>query len=286
MNASIILDRETDEGAQTFSKVITMQSSNGRVNYDQIAQTYHLRFEKEQYQGTQEALRRLLSEENTNCILEVGCGTGHWLNKISSPENELWGLDASMGMLRQAGFHVPFHRCQGTAEQLPFDAHSFDLIFCVNALHHFIDQEQFIRETFRVLKQNSVLAIIGMDPSDLRNQWYIYDFFQGTRHRDLERFPKWKQVEQWLKKSGFTNLSRITIERIHDPKTPETVLQDPFLKKNSCSQLTLLSTAAYQEGLKKIRESLPEAKRQQKTYPNDIVLEMQIAYKKFFGSGK
>src|SRR5215471_13324830 len=40
------------------------------------------------------------------------------------------------------------------AEAMPFEAHSFDLIFCVNSFHHFRDPTKFLRDSRSLLRNN------------------------------------------------------------------------------------------------------------------------------------
>lgn len=257
-------------------------AEQNKVNYDEIAAEYDQRYQEERRQGTYEALRGLLSDEHPRRVLEVGCGTCHWLEglgAINVPPS-LIGVDLSFEMLKHAENVEGLFLSQGKAEAIPFMDESIDLAYCVNALHHFSDKRAFIHDAFRILTPGGVLAIIGMDPTDRRNQWYIYDFFEGTYSRDLQRFPSWTQVELWLQTAGFTDLHRKDVAFIHDPKTNRTVLEDPFLRKNACSQLALLSEKEYQSGMNKIRRNIEIAGKDNSiVYPNDIVLSMQVARK-------
>ena len=257
-------------------------AEQNKVNYDEIAAEYDQRYQEERRQGTYEALRGLLSDESPSRVLEIGCGTCHWLKALGAIylSRTLIGVDLSLEMLKHAENTEGIFLSQGKAEALPLMDESIDLVYCVNALHHFVDKRAFIREAFRILIPGGIMAIIGMDPSDHRNQWYIYDFFEGTYSRDLKRFPTWTQVELWLQNAGFTDLNRTDVDFIHDPKTSHTVFNDPFLRKNACSQLALLSEKEYQCGMNKIRQNNDKmGKDTPKIYPNDIVLSMQVARK-------
>ncbi len=52
------------------------------VNYDQIARTYDTRFVGVQQQPILTALLEIIDQIEAKRILEVGCGTGHWLAGI------------------------------------------------------------------------------------------------------------------------------------------------------------------------------------------------------------
>lgn len=182
-------------------------------------------------------------------------------------------------MLKSAGVHRKLNLCQGVAEHLPFNDSSMDFIFAVNALHHFENKIAFCKESFRVLKKGGKLAVIGMDPRDSRNRWYIYKFFEGTYENDLRRFQSWSEVKGWFSQSGFEDIHFQDVEFIQDPKHGKEVFNDPFLNKSGCSQLALLSDAAYITGLGKIKNSLKENTSAPILFENDIVLSMIVGEK-------
>jgi SAM-dependent methyltransferase len=231
-----------------------------RVNYDEIAPDYNRRFRLERSPPRVKALRVLCQRLRAHRILEVGCGTAYWLAQLDAGSPELHGLDASAGMLQQAqrrGARINLVR--GFARDLAYESGSFDLVFCVNALHHFEQPRSFIHEASRTLHAGGVLVIMGSDPHGQRGNWYVYDYFEGTYQRDLERFPSWENVSEWMADAGFDRVALEGIERIYDPKHGRRVLEDPFLQKSACSQLALLSDEAYEAGLRRIKEALEEA---------------------------
>jgi hypothetical protein len=56
-------------------------------------------------------------------------------------------------------------------------------------------------------------------------------------------------------------------------------MQDPFLQKDACSQLALLSQREYQDGLNKLKKHLDQIIDPQYHYQNEIVLSMLRAEK-------
>ena len=250
-----------------------------RVNYDAIASTYNRRFVKHRRSGTLWALKELVQEIGAERLLEAGCGTGHWLAGLGGPACQVYGLDFSAGMLAQAQRRKndPV-LLQGRAEELPFAAGVFDLVYCVNAIHHFQRQSDFIWQACRLLKPGGALAVLGMDPHHARNNWYVYEYFAGTFKTDLARFPSWGQVLDWMLAAGFECMELRLVEEIEDPKYGLAVLEDPFLAKNACSQLALLSDQAYEEGLDRIRRALARAEAQGKTlvFQNTLQIHMLV----------
>ncbi|MEJ2736545.1 MAG: class I SAM-dependent methyltransferase [Anaerolineae bacterium] len=229
--------------------------------------------------GTAAALRELAEGVGGGRILEVGCGTGHWLATLGPASSQLYGLDLSTGMLAQAGGQqAGLELVRGRAGQLPFSEGCFDLVYCVNAIHHFQQQRTFVFEARRLLRRGGVLAVVGTDPRAHRDRWYVYDYFDGTYETDLARFPSWGQVLDWKVGAGFEGVEWRWVERILDPKRGRAVFDDPFLRKDSCSQLALLTDEAYAAGLDRIEAALSSAEATGETilFATDLLLAMIV----------
>lgn len=253
-----------------------------RVNYDEIAPTYDQRFTSDQSKCVGSALLALARKLGADCILEAGCGTCHWLTQMQAVSHNLYGLDLSAGMLNQARSQkTPAQFTRGYARLLPFKGCSFDFIFCINAIHHFEESRAFIAEAFRILKPDGALAIVGNDPHGRKDSWYVYHYFEGTYETDLKRFPAWDVVFEWMAADGFKGLEFRQVERILEIKHGLEVLDDPFLQKNACSQLALLTDEDYTAGLKKINTVLEKAEDSGETpiFRSDISLTMLTGYK-------
>lgn len=247
-----------------------------RVNYDEIARTYDQRYTVNQFAGIAAGLLSLAQRCRARRILEVGCGTGRWLAALFPCVAQVYGVDLSLGMLRQAQQKQQFHLICGQAGSLPFSSAVFDLVFCVNAFHHFDDPHRFIAEARRLLRQGGALAIIGMDPHGGHDRWYLYDFFTGTYDTDLRRFPSKEVLSQWLVAAGFHTVDWCIAERIVHTIVGRAVFDDPILQKQGTSQLALLTDEAYALGMRRIEAAVAEAEAAGKTriFPVDISLTM------------
>jgi SAM-dependent methyltransferase len=165
-------------------------------------------------------------------------------------------------MLQQAHHHDrSLSLVQGTAGQLPFAAEAFDWIYCVNAIHHFDQPDQFVSETYRSLRPGGWLAVIGSDPHEDRERWYGYQYFPRTYQTDLARFPGEQQLAHWFAKAGFLGFDRQVVERISKLQSGREVLSDPYLQKSSCSQLALLSETDYAVGLANVERAIEQAEQ-------------------------
>jgi SAM-dependent methyltransferase len=103
--------------------------------------------------------------------LEIGSGTGYFsLNLLQlGVIEQLTATDISAGMLsRLAGtaeaLGLEAQTVETEAEQLPFEAESFDLVFGHAVLHHIPDLQRAFSEFRRVLRPGGVIAFAG-EPS-------------------------------------------------------------------------------------------------------------------------
>ena len=249
------------------------------MNYDQIASTYDRRFAANKLGGVSAALLALARELGAERILEVGCGTGRWLADLRPVTWRVYGLDLSAGMLRQARERDPGLRLvRGRACRLPFPSATFDLAYCVNAVHHFDHPREFVSEARRLLRPGGGLAVVGMEPRRGWDKWYVYHYFEGTYETDLARFPSWGTVLDWMVAEGFVGVGFREVERILDSKVGRALLDEPFLRKEATSQLTLLTDEAYADGICRIEAALREAEAKGETlvFPVDISLGMLV----------
>jgi ubiquinone/menaquinone biosynthesis C-methylase UbiE len=227
------------------------------LNYDRIASTYHQRYETRKLEDVASTLHTLVERSSARWILEAGCGTGRWLEELQTKDLHIAGLDLSLGMLQKAVQRLPetWLVC-GQASELPFNSATFDLVFCVNALHHFYDPHRFIREAFRTLRTGGALSVTGMDPHRGRDRWYIYDYFDETLPLDRQRFPSGGQLLDWMAIEGFQHIDCQVTEHIYHEMAGSEVLDDPFLQKNGTSQLAILTDEAYKTGMEHIQSKI------------------------------
>jgi len=251
-----------------------------QVQYDQVSAVYDQRYRCGGPVGIAESLQELACQVRARRVLEAGCGTGHWLTLM--PDCEIrCGLDYSAGMLDRAKQRdESLSLVRGTATRLPFRGDVFDFVFCVHALHHFDDPPAFIHQARCVLRKGGALAIIGMDPQTEQDQWYLYDYFPGTRETDLARYPSGDMILGWMKEAGFVGCERRTAARIEHDFIGDQVWSDPVLQKNGASQLSLLTEDAFANGMARIREALQRAERrgQEIVFPTRIALPIAVGF--------
>jgi ubiquinone/menaquinone biosynthesis C-methylase UbiE len=231
-----------------------------RVNYDQIAPTFDTRYAHGLYDDLQKVLREFVEAERPERVVDAGCGTGYWLAALSDLAPRIHGLDFSHEMLRKArDRNLSGGLVRATAGILPFRERSFDLILCVNALHHFGRFEDFIVEAHRVLKPGGMLASFGMDPHHGGDSWCVYDYFPETRAIDLARYPSSGAIIDAMLRAGFDSVECRTACRFAADRIGEQVFDDPELQRRGCSQMALLTDEQYAAGIARMKSAIAEA---------------------------
>ncbi len=230
----------------------------GRTDFNVCAADYDHRYRCGPV-GVTELIGALVTESGAGRVLEAACGTGHWLREL--PAVVKVGLDLSWNMLGQARRRKAASLLvQGDAEQLPFAAHSFDCILCIHGVHHFPSPARFIREARRLLRPGGTLAIIGMDPHQGTDQWYVYDYFAGTRQADLRRYPATGTLLRMMARQEFVGCAIREGAHLARDFQGQEVLRDPILHKNGVSQLTLLPEEEFAAGIKRLHAAIAAGK--------------------------
>ena len=244
------------------------------INYDKIANVYDQRYRGAyRPEGISAKLLGLARDIGAERILEVGCGTGHWLNVLQTTA-QAYGMDFSFGMLQKARERKgTFYLIRGDVNRMPFPNNSFDIVVCVNALHHFDNPSGFINNSRQILRRDGALAVIGMNPHAGRDRWFLYDYFIGTYEADMVRYPSPGTIVNWMITAGFESATWQVAERILNTRMWREVLPLP---KNFTSQLMLLPSQAYEDGIARIEAALQEAQASGETpvFNVDISLAM------------
>src|SRR5687768_13676912 len=139
-----------------------------RVDYDSVADHYADRYKRNNYSGVSQAVSEFFAAGKPSHPmrgLEVGCGTGFWLQTLRATGCRVVGIDPAGGMLRVARANAPSDLlARARAEALPFESNTFDRLFCINALHHVSNPSAFFAEASRVLRPGGAILTVGLDP--------------------------------------------------------------------------------------------------------------------------
>jgi SAM-dependent methyltransferase len=135
------------------------------------------------------AIVRFLALSPAERILEVGCGAGNLLERLSS--GRLVGIDLS-----ETGVRKTRERMDGrasvalaAAENLPFRTDSFDKVYCSEVLEHVLDPEVVLAEMRRITKPGGMMVVSVPNDGliDFLKDWLrklrLYDLVLGKTER-------------------------------------------------------------------------------------------------------
>lgn len=229
-----------------------------RVDYDAVASAFDKRYDHQRYEQVERAVRRFVETHDLPAVLEVGCGTGHWLAAIAELATVVVGVDRSLEMLRRAVATAPQALlAQATAEAIPLGRARFDRVFCVNALHHFPDPATFLAECRRLLRPDGAFLSIGLDPHTGIDSWWIYDYFPGALVADRRRYLATPRLREMLVAAGFSAPRTEIVQHLPAEREFDVAVERGHLERHSTSQLMVISDAEYEAGMRRLREERP-----------------------------
>jgi ubiquinone/menaquinone biosynthesis C-methylase UbiE len=107
-------------------------------------------------------------------VLDLGCGTGRWLEQLSALGPALGiGIDSSAAMLavaREKGA-IAGRLAKADCRKLPFRSSVFNLAVCSFALEHMVNLVELAPEWSRVLQQPADLYLTELHPKAYAAGW-------------------------------------------------------------------------------------------------------------------
>ena len=165
-------------------------------------------------------------------VLDVATGTGpvaKSASEIVGPSGQVFGLDRSFNMMKEARKNISLPFIHSDAGRLPFADNSFDFLSMGYALRHVDDLNRSFDEYFRVLKPGGKVLILELtQPQSNVGRKFIKFYLRrvvpkiarlGSRSKDAETLMTyfWDTIENCvspdtiikaMSKSGFENAQR------------------------------------------------------------------------------
>lgn len=124
----------------------------------------------------------LLDIKNGDKVIEISIGTGRNI-KYLNPNAEFYGVDISLGMLKQCRKKIKKIKreitlIQAEAEFLPIKDSSFDVVFSAGGFNFFNDPGKAVIEMLRIAK-NGAKILITDETEKLRLKYSKNDFYKA-----------------------------------------------------------------------------------------------------------
>lgn len=175
-----------------------------------------------------EADLRALDDVSGRAVLELGCGAAQWSIALAEDGARAVGIDLSTRQLRHARRAGPdLALVQGSAEQLPFAADSFDLVFCDHGAMGFADPLRTVPEVARVLRPEGRFAFViaspflfmCWNPKTERVDTRLHADWFGMRSDEDEQTIQFQlPYGEWV---GLFRANGLEVVRLHHLRPPE-----------------------------------------------------------------
>lgn len=115
-------------------------------------------------------------------VIEVGAGTGNFLDLFADTGSRLIAVDVTEAMLRSARQQFPsMDLVMGDAARLPFRSRSVDLVGCAQMLHHVHHPLRVLKEMRRVVADNGAVLVIDQAAPESYEQTAFMNELEGIR---------------------------------------------------------------------------------------------------------
>jgi len=102
--------------------------------------------------------------------------------------------------------------------------------------------------------------IVGLDPHVGLDRWWVYDYFPETVELDRQRYPSTTEMRANMEQVGFSRCETMVAEHLTVQLPAHTAIERGLLAQSYTSQLTILSTQEYQEGMARMTQAIDAAK--------------------------
>ncbi|HUU76251.1 MAG TPA: methyltransferase domain-containing protein [Methanoregulaceae archaeon] len=187
-----------------------------RLHYDEVAEIYDHRYDRKRGRSyythiSRNVLGRLPKGVR---LLDLGCGTGLFVNMYLAFGGDAVGLDISKGMIHQAQSRCrSSHFAVGTAEVLPFKNDSFDALSSLLAFSYLKNPNAMLCEASRVLRPGGAIAVVTLGKNLLTSGLpAIYAMGEAMKIRHVgmayfgEKYYSEQEMKDLFSEVGFTDI--------------------------------------------------------------------------------
>ena len=218
------------------------------------------------------AISERIGGRHPRVILDLGCGTGRFSQGLAEHfDADVIGVDPSKKMLARAiekNGSMQVRYVEGTAESIPLDAASVDMIFTSMTFHHFVDRARTARECRRVLRRDGVLVVRTATREQIDGYAYTA-FIPRARELHEQILPPLAQIRVVFEGAGFHHRSSDIITQTIAPTW--TVYADK-LAAGGDSVLARVSADELEAGLARVRQHAAAAGNVPVTEPIDLLI--------------
>lgn len=226
-----------------------------KIDYDKYAPNYELTRTVEPI--VYAILCNILEFSKDDLVLDFGCGTGNYLNKILKDyQIQPYGLEPSEEMRRFAQKKTKSaYFLAGDHTRIPFSDSFFNKIYCTDVVHHIRELDLFFSNIFRVAATGAKFCICTESGDQLKEK-YWNKYFPKILALDLDRFHSIDELISEGETAGWSYCEMIKTEQ--EMKAPISYSFWNRVKAKSLSVLQLLTDDEYQFGMSLMKKDFEE----------------------------
>ncbi len=165
----------------------------------------------------------LLGDLRNTKILDLACGTGRWMARLTECGADLCvGIDCSSAMLDAASRKplIAGNLVRGNCDCLPFKTGTFGLAICSFAIGHFNNLKTFAAEVSRVCGAVADVFVTDLHPSAHKVGWKVGFRDQASTPVEIESCPhRPDEVEASFSRFEFQLIATESL-RLEEPERP------------------------------------------------------------------
>jgi len=198
---------------RNFYKNVQAQYLAWKYGYTECKETllrYLLYFDPDRLEQTKYEVMYL--ENIKGKLLDVGCGSGEFINYMNRSSWETIGIDfdeKAVSAARSKGLNVKL----GNLNEQKFPNNNFDAITIAHVIEHIYDPVVLLKECFRILKPGGKLIIATPNNESLGHKYFKENWRGLEPPRHIHIFSS-KSLIRTINKSGFTKFKCFTTSRI------------------------------------------------------------------------
>lgn len=168
------------------------------------------------YQAHADEMLRHCLDIDTGDILDIGCGTGHFLRQYlkDKPGLRAVGVDISSSMIDEASRKASeaglenlkyIHADWESISPASFSGYNFSIIFCANAFHYFTDPQAASNKLYELLQQDGTLYVLERNKARSLLTFF-WGFLHSTFIKDQVVFYKNSELVRFFENAGFNSV--------------------------------------------------------------------------------
>jgi 2-polyprenyl-3-methyl-5-hydroxy-6-metoxy-1,4-benzoquinol methylase len=121
-------------------------------------------------------------------LLDAGCGPGILLSRLAGGKFELFGVDSSPEMIREANAIVGAQNARfavARLDQLPYPSEFFDVILALGVLEYVTELEAALTELMRIAKPNAIILVSMLNRESIYWRWELHIYRAWTALKSL-----------------------------------------------------------------------------------------------------